>query len=83
MAEFFLVLNSMMSKRNTSFLQSTFQYSTVPWPRPDLESPISRHSAYQIVWQQEHFAGKSQGGPLFHGRAKSHAPKQSYNYNKF
>ena len=75
MAEFFLVLNAMMSKRNTSFLQSTFQYSTVPWPRPDLESLISRHSAYQIVWQQENFAGKLQGGPLFQVQGKIPCPE--------
>ncbi len=75
MAGFFLVLNSMMLRGNTSFLQAILQYSTIPWPGADLESLISRHSAYQISWQQEHFAGKSQGGPLFHGRAESHAPK--------
>jgi hypothetical protein len=71
-------MGASMLVAKSSSLRSTFQYSIIPWPRPDVQGWRSMGTASEILQQQKAFPRKShQGGPIFHVLGKGSSLKKS------
>jgi len=58
-------------------LKPTFQYSTIPWPRPGMQGQHSMGTTSETLQRQKSFPRNSrQGRPLFQVQGKDSSPNK-------